>query len=52
MDSKEFFKRLQRHCKKVKQHCAECCFRDFCYCVPTNYSDELLDASADKLSSE
>ena len=51
MDSKEFFKRLQCHCKKVKQHCAECCFRDFCYCVPANYNDKLLDTFTDKISS-
>ena len=51
MDNKEFLKKLQCHCKQVKQHCVECCFRDFCYCVPANYNDKLLDIFTDKISS-
>ncbi|NBI68224.1 hypothetical protein D1646_15725 [Pseudoflavonifractor sp. 60] len=45
--AKEFLQKLKQHCAKVyaKQSCRECRFLDFCYCAPTNYTDEFLSDS-------
>jgi hypothetical protein len=50
MEVKEFFNKLELYCKKIKQHCTKCCFRDFCYCVPANYTDELLENTSRQIA--
>lgn len=51
MDEKTFFQKLKQHCEEVGDSCKECCFREFCYCLPKDYTEELLSSAMALFSS-
>lgn len=50
MQLMEFFQKLKQHCRQVDHTCIGCCFRDFCYCVPKDYTEEFINKIIDHLS--
>lgn len=51
MDAVTFFQKLKQHCTEAGNSCRQCCFLNFCYCRPCDYTEELLSASIARFSS-